>query len=256
MDAMKHLDDPSLSRDSLPLGSLPAPSLPPKDTPPQSRGSHAPFTSHSPTYTHEAKPSTTSNDPERGPGGLPTPSLLWTERHPCYPHRNQHVPLSSPLYSTTRIIRIPRDWMIVGDLAPTFSNTYPEILSPWVSEQDFRSLIEKVNSGLIKAMDPWSICNWLDAFLGLATGWIWEDLGLTSAQRRVRQVEQLLEDWNAQRRKASAGGDDDLVRVVGLRESAYMTVSAWLPIAFSHPRCYIVRRLAIDAGLWLRIISL
>ncbi|MCJ1318260.1 hypothetical protein MMC15_003588 [Xylographa vitiligo] len=229
MDATKHLDDPTLSRDSLPLASLPPPSLPPKDTPPQSRGANAPFTSSSPNYTHEAKPSTVSNDPERDVGGSPIPSLLWTERHPCYPHPNQHVALSSPLYSTTRIIRIPRDWMLVGDLAPTFSNTYPEILSPWVSEQDFRSLVEKLNAGLITAMTPWSIRNWLDAFLGLATGWLWEDFGLTSARKGIRQVEQMVEDWNTQRQKAGSDGEDELVRVVGLRKTAYMTLDFQIP---------------------------
>ncbi|MCJ1295989.1 hypothetical protein MMC34_007554 [Xylographa carneopallida] len=229
MDATKHLDDPTLSRDSLPLASLPPPSLPPKDTPPPSRGPNPLFTSHSPTHTHGAKPSTASNDPEQDAGASHTPSLLWTDRHPCYPHPNQHVPLTSPLYSTTRIIRIPRDWMLVGDLAPTFSNTYPEILSPWVSEQDFRTLVQKLNDGLIKAVDPWSIRNWLDAFLGLATGWIWEDLGLTSARKGIRQVEQMLEDWNVQRRKAGSDGDDELVRVIGLRKTAYMTLDFQIP---------------------------
>ena len=122
--------------------------------------------------------------------------------------------------------------MLVGDLAPTFSNTYPEILSPWVSEQDFRTLVQKLNDGLIKAVDPWSIRNWLDAFLGLATGWIWEDLGLTSARKGIRQVEQMLEDWNVQRRKAGSDGDDELVRVIGLRKTAYMTVSTGRSVAF------------------------
>ncbi|MCJ1383431.1 hypothetical protein MMC17_006545 [Xylographa soralifera] len=234
MDVTKHLEDSTLSRDSPPPASLPAPSLPPKDTPPPSRGANVPSASHSPNYTHEAKPSTVSNDLERDAGGSPTPSLLWTERHPCYPHPNQHVPVSSPLYSATRIIRIPRDWMLVGDLAPTFSNTYPEILSPWVSEQEFRTLVEKLNEGLIKAMNPWSIRNWLDAFLGLATGWIWEDLGLTSARKGIRQVEQMLEDWNSQRQKAGTTGEDELVRVVGLRKTAYMTVSTEHLVAF-HP---------------------
>ncbi|MCJ1400023.1 hypothetical protein MMC11_003226 [Xylographa trunciseda] len=229
MDATKHLDDPTLSRDSLPLASVPPPSLPAKDTPPPSRGAKEPFPSHSPNFTHEAKPSTVSNDPERDAGGSPTPSLPWTDRHPCYPHPNQHVPLSSPLYATTRIIRIPRDWMLVGDLAPTFSNTYPEILSPWVSEQDFRTLVEKVNEGLIQAMNPWGIRNWLDALLGLATGWIWEDFGMTFARKRIRQVEQLLGDWNSQRQKAGTDGENELVRVVELRRTAYMTIFLDVP---------------------------
>ncbi|MCJ1420340.1 hypothetical protein MMC32_006697 [Xylographa parallela] len=229
MDATKHLDDPSLSRESLPLASLPPPSIPPKDTPPPSRGAHPPVTSHSLNNTHETKPSTVSNDPERDAAGSPTPSLPWTDRHPCYPHPNQHVPLSSPLYTTTRIIRIPHDWMLVGDLAPTFSNTYPEILSPWVSEQDFRTLVQTVNDGLIKAMDPYRVRNWLDAFLGVATGWLWEDFGMTSARKGVRQVEQVLEDWNSQRQKAGSDGGNELVRVVGLRKSAYMTLDFQIP---------------------------
>ncbi len=54
----------------------------------------------------------------------------WGPQHPCYPHLNPHVPVDSHEYVTTRIIRIRRDWLLEGDLAPTFSNLYPEILDP------------------------------------------------------------------------------------------------------------------------------
>ena len=86
-------------------------------------------------------------------------------------------------------------------------------------------LVEKVNEGLIKAMNPWGPRNWLDALLGIVTGWLWEDFGLTSARKRVRQVEQVLGDWNSQRRKAGTDGEDEMVRVVELQKTAYMTVS-------------------------------
>lgn len=115
--------------------------------------------------------------------------------------------------------------MVVGDLAPTFSNTYPEVLGPWVSEQDFRLLIGQVNDGLINAMNPWGASNWLDAVLGLATGWLWEDFGMTSAKKKVRHVEELIKDWNVQRQNEARNGEGDLVKVVELRRTAYMSVS-------------------------------
>ncbi|TAQ90610.1 hypothetical protein B7494_g1075 [Chlorociboria aeruginascens] len=128
----------------------------------------------------------------------------WGPHHPCFPHMNPHVPLSSSLYQTTRIIRINRDWMIEGDLAPTFSNLYPEILDPaGVSEQEFRRIIEKVNSELIPAHNPWSLRNIFDGFMGVMTGWIWDDLGLTDVKGRLRKVEAFLEDWNQEMERKS-----------------------------------------------------
>ncbi|MCJ1478659.1 hypothetical protein MMC13_007340 [Lambiella insularis] len=230
MEATKYAQDPTTSKDSLPLNSLPPPSLPAKDSPPQSRnGPNPPFPAHPQHLTNGHKPPLVTNDPERDAGASPTPSIPWTDRHPCYPHPNPHVPLSSPLYKSTRIIRIPRDWMIVGDMAPTYSNTYPEVLAPWVSEQDFRLLVGQVNDALIKAMDPWALRNWIDAVLGLATGWLWEDFGMPSARKKVRQVEALIKDWNAQRRKGGRDGEAELVRVVELRKTAYMSLDFQIP---------------------------
>merc|ERR1711939_1100769 len=129
----------------------------------------------------------TSNLPIIGSDGPPmNPGEEWGPQHPCFPHMNPHVPLSSPLYQTTRIIRIRRDWMIEGDLAPTFSNLYPEILDPaGVSEQEFRTLVERVNNELIPAFSPWSIRNLVDGVLGLLTGWIWDDMGFTAVKSRL-----------------------------------------------------------------------
>ncbi|ELR10074.1 hypothetical protein GMDG_04475 [Pseudogymnoascus destructans 20631-21] len=57
----------------------------------------------------------------------------------CFPHLNPYVPTDSVAYANTRIIRIPRDWMIAGDLAPTFSATYPELLGEaGLGEAEFR----------------------------------------------------------------------------------------------------------------------
>jgi hypothetical protein len=151
----------------------------------------------------------------------------WGPQHPCFPHMNSHVPLSSSLYQTTRIIRIRRDWMIEGDLAPTFSNLYPEILDPaGVTEQDFRTIIEKVNAELIPAFNPWSVRNIFDALMGLATGWIWDDFGLTAVKSRLRKVEKFLEEWNMEMEKRSKDGSGSAPRIVSLRRTGYMNVSS------------------------------
>ena len=155
-------------------------------------------------WTESTAPSVPDKDPEHGAGldqtddvtHKPVNEIPWGPAHPCYPHLNPHVPLSSPLHITTRIIRIRRDWMIVGDLAPTFSNIYPEILEPWVSDADFRELIQNVNERLTAAYHPGGWRAWLDAILGLATGWIWEDLGFNAVKSRLRETEQWIEKWN------------------------------------------------------------
>jgi hypothetical protein len=162
-----------------------------------------------------------------GSDGPPmNPAEEWGPQHPCFPHMNPHVPLSSPLYQTTRIIRIRRDWMIEGDLAPTFSNLYPEILDPaGVSEQEFRSLVEKVNNELIPAFSPWGVRNMLDAVLGLLTGWIWDDLGFTAVKSRLRRVERHLEEWNREMEERSKDGPESAPKIVSLRRTGYMNVS-------------------------------
>jgi hypothetical protein len=168
-------------------------------------------------------------------GPPPNPGEEWGPQHPCFPHMNPHVPLSSPLYQTTRIIRIRRDWMVEGDLAPTFSNLYPEILDPaGVSEADFRTLVEKVNSELIPAFNPWGVRNVIDALLGLVTGWIWDDLGLTAVKSRLKRVEKYLEDWNKEMESRSKEGPGSAPRIVPLRRTGYMNVGLPFPSPLSN----------------------
>jgi len=162
-------------------------------------------------------------DPEQAPDT----GEEWGPQHPCYPHLNPHVPVDSPEYATTRIIRIRRDWLLEGDLAPTFSNLYPEILDPaGVNEQEFRRIIEKLNSELIPAFNPYSWRNVLDGVLGLATGWLWDDFGLTAVKMRLRNLEKWVEQWNLDMEK-TYGADDSTIppKIVPLKRTGYMTVS-------------------------------
>lgn len=149
--------------------------------------------------------------------------LAWGPAHPCFPHINPHVPIGSPEYMTTRIIRIRRDWMVKGDLAPTFSNLYPEILDPLLSEQEFRKIIATINDELIKAFDPFRFQNWIDGALGLVTGWLWEDIGAPSIKRHLQRVEAWLEKWNRE------VGAKDGVRIWSLRRTAYMSLDIQIP---------------------------
>ncbi|CAI4211483.1 unnamed protein product [Parascedosporium putredinis] len=180
-----------------------------------------------------------SKDLERGPDILdprlsevdPEAIQEWGPQHPCYPHLNPYVPANSAEYASTRIIRVRRDFLIAGDLAPTFSNTYPDILDPvGLSEQEFRRVIEKLNADLVRIHSPYSWRNILDATLGLLTGWIWDDLGLTGAKAQLNALEAWIERWNAEMEK-TLGGEDGLFppKIIPLRKTAYMTLDIQIP---------------------------
>lgn len=167
-------------------------------------------------------PEDTSKD---GDEGLP-----WNASHPCYPHPNAHMPLSNPLHVRTRIIRIPRDWMIVGDLAPTFSNTYPEILEPWIREADFRLLIAGINERLIHTFDPTGWRAWMDAVLGILTGWLWEDAGFSGVKKGCKDAEAFVERWNGERSlNAEKDEEAELVKVIPLRRTGYLCLDIQIP---------------------------
>jgi hypothetical protein len=150
----------------------------------------------------------------------------WGPQHPCYPHFNPHVALDSPEFTSTRIIRIKRDWMLQGDLAPTFSNLYPEILDPaGLPEQEFRRIIDKLNSELVPIFNPYSLRNVLDGVLGVVTGWLWDDFGLTSTKSRLNKLERWIEEWNDQTRRIATSGDGAVApKLISLRQTGYMTV--------------------------------
>ncbi|KAF2114785.1 Golgin subfamily A member 7/ERF4 family-domain-containing protein [Lophiotrema nucula] len=147
----------------------------------------------------------------------------WGPSHPCFPHQNPHVPLNSVLYETTRIIRIKRDWMIRGDLAPTFANLYPEILDPAISEDDFRQIIKKVNDSLIKAFDPTTFRAWFDVIMGVATFWIYDDLGFPAVKSECAALEKWLDDWNKNI------GFKEGVKMIPLRRTGYLTLDIQIP---------------------------
>jgi hypothetical protein len=155
----------------------------------------------------------------------------WGPQHPCYPHLNPHVPTDSPEYANTRIIRVRRDWLLEGDLAPTFSNLYPDILDPaGVSESEFRRIIDKLNGELVPIFSPYAWRNILDNVLGLATGWLWDDLGFTAAKARLRSLEEWIEQWNSDMEKGM-DSDEGMIppKIVPLRRTGYMTLDIQIP---------------------------
>lgn len=149
--------------------------------------------------------------------------LAWGPSHPCFPHQNVHVPLNSAEYVDTRIIRVKRDWMVRGDLAPTYSNLYPEILDPLLPEHQFRHIIQKVNQTLVMAFNPYSSRNWVDGLMGVLTGWVWDDLGLGGVKKRLRDLEQWLVDWNRD------VGNAEGVKIIPLRRTGYMSLDIQIP---------------------------
>lgn len=113
--------------------------------------------------------------------------------------------------------------MPLGDLAPQYSMTYPEILEQWVGERDFRALVGRVNQGLADAFTR-SGGGWKDALLGVATGWLWEDFGLAGVKEGCRDVDAWVEEWNR-------GREGEGVRCWGLRRTGYMSVSFFSPLS-------------------------
>ncbi|KAI1275109.1 Golgin subfamily A member 7/ERF4 family-domain-containing protein [Xylaria sp. FL0933] len=150
----------------------------------------------------------------------------WGPQHPCFPHLNPYVPIDSPEYKTTRIIRIRRDWLLAGDLAPTFSNMYPEILDPaGISEREFRRVIEKLNGALVPIFNPYSWRNILDGVLGMLTAWLWEDFGLTNVKTKLNELEAWIDKWNAEMEKTT-GSEEGAVppKIISLRRTGYMSL--------------------------------
>jgi len=148
----------------------------------------------------------------------------WGPTHPCFPHPNPHCSPDSEEYRATRVIRVRRDWLSSGDLYPQYANLYPEILDPVVSESDFRFLITNLNTRLEKAFNPFATRAWIDAALGVATGFIWDDMGFTGAKSGMKGIEQFLDKWNAQ--KAAKNQE---VRLVQLRRTGFMALDFVIP---------------------------
>lgn len=113
--------------------------------------------------------------------------------------------------------------MVIGDLAPTYSNIYPEILDPLMPEQEFRYVIEHINQTLCEAYDPFSTWNWIDGFMGVVTGWLWEDFRPWGLKGQLRALEDWLEDWN------HTVGARDGVKIIPLRRTGYMNVDIQIP---------------------------
>ncbi|KAF8463670.1 Golgin subfamily A member 7/ERF4 family-domain-containing protein [Kalaharituber pfeilii] len=146
----------------------------------------------------------------------------WDHTHPCFPHPNPHVPLDSQLYQTTKVIRIPRDYMINGDNTPAYSIVYPVILDPYVTEEQFRKIIDTVNEKLRLAFDPWNKWNWIDAAVGLTTLWFWEEIFPTYVKRRLREVELVLDQWNQTLAEQGA-------KLIALRRTGYISLDIQIP---------------------------
>ncbi|KAL1642092.1 hypothetical protein SLS58_005681 [Diplodia intermedia] len=174
---------------------------------------HDTFRSRQPSAVSFPEPSEAGDEDE----------YAWGPSHPCFPHLNPHVPITSPLYSTTRVIRIKRDWMIAGDLAPTFANLYPEVLDPLISEDQFREIIKKINTQLQMAFDPHTTRAWVDAVMGAATLWLWEDLGLTGVKKTLKELEEWMEEWNR------TVGAKEGVKIIPLRRTGYLTLDIQIP---------------------------
>ncbi|OQO04751.1 hypothetical protein B0A48_09674 [Cryoendolithus antarcticus] len=157
-------------------------------------------------------------------GGEGSEDFEWGPQHPCYPHFNPHCAPDSDESRRTRVIRVKRDWLASGDLYPQYANLYPEILDPWVSDTDFRLIIVALNKRLEAVFSPFTTSAWVDAALGVVTGFLWDDAGFTGVKRGVKGIEAFVEEWNEGKRRE--GGD---VRLVQLRKTGFVSLDFVVP---------------------------
>lgn len=150
--------------------------------------------------------------------------LAWGPQHPCFPHPNPHVPLNSSEHGATRIIRIQRDWLVAGDVYPALQNLYPEILADFITETEFRAIVETLNKMLEEAFTPWSASSWIDTGLSIMTGFLWDNMGLTASKRKVREMEKWIDQWN---REAEREGFE--ARLIDLRRSGFLSLDIQIP---------------------------
>ena len=117
-----------------------------------------------------------------------------------------------------------RDYLIAGDLYPQYANLYPEILDPMVTDEEFRDVIQQINSILLKAFSPDTFRAWADAILGVATGYFWDDLGFTGARSGEKELERYINRWNAEREKEGRE-----VKLIQPRTTGFMTLDFVVP---------------------------
>lgn len=235
---------------------------------------------HSVAASHHHPHSDAEDDDEEEEGE--DEEFAWGPAHPCFPHPNPHAAPGSALAAGTRVIRIRRDWLAAGDLCPQFANLYPEILevigqnppsdtpptqpppppptaaqadAAALSDADFRDLIAHLNTLCRAAFATSTAAAWRDALFGAFTGYLWDDLGFTTARRGEKAIERFIERWNAarERRERAVGlipagarrrvgakgeeifedGDEGAVprgvRVVQLRRTGYLSLDLVVP---------------------------
>ena len=97
-----------------------------------------------------------------------------------------------------------------------------------------------------RAFEPRGARTWLDTILGVATGFLWDDLGMYKSKKGVRDAERIVEEWNKERRRenlassvsgaaAAATKEDgadteaDVVRCVELRRTGFLCLDFVIP---------------------------
>ncbi|GAM90855.1 hypothetical protein ANO11243_089010 [Dothideomycetidae sp. 11243] len=190
-------------------------------------GTSAAWTTQPPSllpYSPGGTATATSGPSPSLPGDADEDDIEWGPSHPCFPHPNPHVALASPLYAATRVVRIQRDWLAAGDTYPALANLYPEILADWLDEAEFRTLIQALNERLKNAFRPNTTRAVVDAVLGVATGFLWDDFGATGAKGAVKGLETFMDGWNAEREKQG-----NPVRLIPLRRTGFMNLDIQIP---------------------------
>lgn len=146
---------------------------------------------------------------------------------------NPHAPLGSLRAQSTRIVRVPRDYLLYGDLAPAFSVAYPSLLHPYLPCASFHALVEEINRLLWEAYNPRNAWNLFDTVLALLTFWLSEHLYVPHhtkvspsrvtaclISQTLYSIEQLLERKNEEWKVAG-----NPLQVVSLRRTAFLNVS-------------------------------
>lgn len=65
--------------------------------------------------------------------------------------------------------------------------------------------------------------------MGLLTGWLWEDFGLSKSKSGVKEMERIIDSWNEERQRERAGEEGELVEAVHLRRTGFLCLDLVIP---------------------------
>ncbi|GMM34120.1 Shr5 protein [Saccharomycopsis crataegensis] len=176
---------------------------------------------------------------------------------------NPYVEFQSKQYRSTRIVRIPRIFnKVIANTYPQFSTTIPGFepaalidpkhstdqltnvnsfipkgiyqgqlfgyssvspLSQYLTVEEFKEIVERVNEFMKNAFDPLTVLNIINNILNFMTIWTWERIIRSPSKACLDRLEAFIEDLNNNQLKTKD------IRIISPRRSGYICLDFEIP---------------------------